>query len=118
MGQKIYALRKEKGMTLEELGDKVGVGKSTVRKWENGMIANMKRDKILKISEVLGVSPAYLMGWEDPIAAQQDDFSLSTIEKEIVTEYRNADEITKAMVLRALSIEEAAAPERKEVLRA
>lgn len=118
MGQKIYALRKEKGMTLEELGDKVGVGKSTVRKWENGMIANMKRDKILKISEVLGVSPGYLMGWEDPIATQQDNFSLSNIEKEIVTEYRKADDITKAMVLRALSIDEAATPKRKEELRA
>lgn len=64
MGQKIHKLRTEKGMTLEELGNIVGVGKSTVRKWENGMIANMRRDKILKVSEALGVSPAYLMGWE------------------------------------------------------
>lgn len=66
MGQKIYNLRTQKGMTLEELGNLVGVGKSTVRKWENGMIANMKRDKILKVSEALGTSPAYLMGWEEP----------------------------------------------------
>ena len=65
MGQKIYNLRVRKGLTLEELGNMVGVGKSTVRKWENGMIANMKRDKILKVSEVLGTSPAYLMGWEE-----------------------------------------------------
>ncbi len=65
MGQKIYDLRIQKGLTLEELGDMVGVGKSTVRKWENGMIANMKRDKILKVSEALGTTPAYLMGWED-----------------------------------------------------
>lgn len=65
MGQKIYNLRVQKGMTLEELGNMVGVGKSTVRKWENGMIANMKRDKILKVSEALGTTPAYLMGWED-----------------------------------------------------
>lgn len=65
MGQKIYNLRMQKGMTLEELGNIVGVGKSTVRKWENGMIANMKRDKILKVSEALGTTPAYLMGWEE-----------------------------------------------------
>ena len=38
MGQKIYNLRIQKGLTLEELGNMVGVGKSTVRKWENGMI--------------------------------------------------------------------------------
>ena len=66
MGERIKDLRTSKNMTLEELGNKVGVGKSTVRKWENGMIANMKRDKIAKIANALEVSPAYLMGWEDP----------------------------------------------------
>lgn len=64
IGQKIKTLREEKGMTLEELGNKVGVGKSTVRKWETGMIANMRRDKIAKVASALETSPAYLMGWE------------------------------------------------------
>lgn len=65
MGEKIKLLREQNNMTLEELGNKVGVGKSTVRKWENGMIANMRRDKIAKIASALHVSPAYLMGWVD-----------------------------------------------------
>jgi len=65
MGEKIKRLRLEYQMTLEDLGAKVGVGKSTVRKWETGMIANMKRDKILKVAEALHTTPAYLMGWED-----------------------------------------------------
>ncbi len=65
MGEKIKHLREQNNMTLEELGNKVGVGKSTVRKWENGMIANMRRDKIAKIAHALCVSPAYLMGWVD-----------------------------------------------------
>ena len=64
MGEQIKQLRLERNMTLEELGNKVGVGKSTVRKWENGMIANMRRDKIAKLASALDVSPAYLMGWE------------------------------------------------------
>ena len=63
--EKIKALRLEKGMTLEEVGRKVGVGKSTVRKWESGDIKNMRRDKIALIASALGVSPGYLMGWED-----------------------------------------------------
>ena len=49
-------------MTLEELGDKVGVGKSTVRKWENGMIANMRRDKIERLADALGISPLDILG--------------------------------------------------------
>jgi len=41
--------RREKlGLTLEEVGQYVGVGKSTVRKWENGVINKMDRDKIAK----------------------------------------------------------------------
>lgn len=71
MGQKIYHLRTQKGLTLEELGNMVGVGKSTVRKWENGIIANMKRDKIIKVSEALGTSPAYLMGWKEESPPQE-----------------------------------------------
>ena len=67
MGEKIKFLRIENDMTLEELGNKVGVGKSTVRKWETGMIANMKRDKILKVAEALNTSPAYLMGWDNNV---------------------------------------------------
>ena len=65
MGEKIKYHRELLHMTLEELGNKVGVGKSTVRKWENGMIANMRRDKIDKIAKALEISPAYLMGWVD-----------------------------------------------------
>lgn len=65
MGKKINNLRTQKGLTLEELGNMVGVGKSTVRKWENGMIANMKRDKIILVAKALSTSPAYLMGWEE-----------------------------------------------------
>ena len=65
MGQKIKFHREKLGMTLEDLGNKVGVGKSTVRKWETGMIANMRRDKISKIADALEISPAYLMGWTE-----------------------------------------------------
>ncbi|ENZ37305.1 MULTISPECIES: LexA family protein [Enterocloster] len=67
MGNIIKRLRIENNMTLEQLGDKVGVGKSTVRKWENGMIANMRRDKIAKIADVFNVSPSYLIGWDNNV---------------------------------------------------
>jgi len=48
-------------MTLEEVGEIVGVGKSTVRKWENGMIDNMKRDKIALLAKALKISPLVLL---------------------------------------------------------
>lgn len=63
LGEKIHSLRISHGMTLEELGNKVGVGKSTVRKWETGMITSIRSDKIEKIAAALDTTPAYLLGW-------------------------------------------------------
>ena len=57
--------RLEKGMTLEEVGNLVGVGKSTVRKWENGMIENMGRDKIVALSKALNISPLEILGVDE-----------------------------------------------------
>ena len=65
MAQRIKTLRQEKGLTLEQVADVVGVGKSTVRKWETGMIANMRRDKIADLAKALGTTPEYLMGWDE-----------------------------------------------------
>lgn len=65
MAKRIKELRLSLNMTLEEVANQVGVGKSTVRKWETGMIANMKRDKIAALAKALHTTPTYLMGWTD-----------------------------------------------------
>lgn len=64
MAERIRQLRISQKMTLEQVANEVGVGKSTVRKWETGMIANMRRDKIASLARALHTTPAYLMGWE------------------------------------------------------
>lgn len=65
MGDRIHYLRTEQRLTLQELGDKVGVGASTVRKWETGFIKNLRTDKMQKLAEALDTSIDYLMGWTD-----------------------------------------------------
>lgn len=65
LAQKIKDLRLSQNLTLEQVANEVGVGKSTVRKWETGMIANMRRDKIASLAKALHTTPAYLMGWID-----------------------------------------------------
>lgn len=94
MGQKIKELREAKGMTLEELGNKVGVGKSTVRKWEKEIIANMRRDKISKIADALNCSPAYLMGWEENLTKEN-----AALAPEILSDGKLLDHIKKIMCL-------------------
>ena len=64
VNERIHARRKELGLTLEDVGQLVGVGKSTVRKWETGDIANMRRDKIAQLAIALRMSPAELIDWD------------------------------------------------------
>ena len=65
IGEIIYERRKELGLTLEDVGKAVGVGKSTVRKWENGMIKNMGRDKLAALARVLQLDPVRLVPMPD-----------------------------------------------------
>ncbi len=65
LSRKIRELRALRGLTLEQVAQEVGVGRSTVRKWEIGLIENMRRDKIAKLAAALHTTPAYLMGWEE-----------------------------------------------------
>lgn len=95
-GQRIKMLREEKGLTLEELGEMVGVGKSTVRKWENGIIANMKRDKIAAVAKALDVSAGYIMGYEDNL---NEDNAILVIkimaDKELINHIRMLSELNE-----------------------
>lgn len=76
IGEFIYLKRKELGLTLEEVGNFVGVSKSTVKKWETGYISNMKRDKIALLANVLKVNPAQFINDDvnenPPVAADED----------------------------------------------
>lgn len=66
-------------MTLEQLGDKRGAGKSTVRKWENGMIKDMRRDKIQKLANALGVSPSHFFECDSSVNFNRNISSISNI---------------------------------------
>lgn len=63
--------RLDLGLTMEELGKKIGVSKATIQRYESGEIKNVRRDKIAKLANALDTTPAYLMGWED-VTADED----------------------------------------------
>ncbi|WP_290155211.1 helix-turn-helix domain-containing protein, partial [uncultured Dubosiella sp.] len=50
-------LRKEKGWTQQELGDRLGVQKSAIAKYESGRVKNLKRTTIKKMAEIFNVDP-------------------------------------------------------------
>jgi len=65
MGERIRYLREASGLTQEELGEKLGVQKSAIVKYEKGRVENIKRSTIKTMSEIFGCSPCFLMGFDD-----------------------------------------------------
>ncbi len=56
-GDIIKALREQANMTQAELGKQLGVNKSTVQKYENGMVQNLKIKTLRKLCEIFVVPP-------------------------------------------------------------
>lgn len=70
MGDRIHKKRIELGMTMDELGAKVGVQKSAVNKWEKNVVSNMKRSVISELATALEVTPIWLMYGDNPPGLQ------------------------------------------------
>ena len=102
--RRIKSLRLKRGMTLEEVAQIVGVGRSTVRKWETGMIANVKRDKIEGLAIALGTTPAYLMGWKEEVnKTLPQPQTLTEGENMLLELFRQVPENKQRMVLDMIS---------------
>lgn len=64
IGDRVKLLREQKGMTQEELATKLGYkSKSSVAHIEKGR--DIPRSMVVTLADILGTTPAYLMGWED-----------------------------------------------------
>lgn len=77
MGERIKYLRESHGMTQEELGEKIGVQKSAIRKYEKGSVENIKRSSIKIMADLFGVPPSYLMAWDE------DEEKIKSISEEV-----------------------------------
>ena len=60
LADKIIDLRKKQGWSQEQLAEQLGVSRQSVSKWESAMsVPDM--DKIVKLSNIFGVSTDYLL---------------------------------------------------------
>lgn len=60
-GEKIYGLRKAKGLSQGQLAELIGVSRQTIYKWEAGH-ARPTSENVKALSDVLGVDEAYFSG--------------------------------------------------------
>lgn len=57
--------RLERGLTLKQIADKIGVTEATVQRWESGNIKSLRQGRISQLAEILHTTPAVLMGWDE-----------------------------------------------------
>ena len=55
LGEKIYALRTEKGMSQTDLAEALEVSRQSISKWETD-VSTPELDKLIKLSEIFGVT--------------------------------------------------------------
>ncbi|MBO4872026.1 MAG: helix-turn-helix transcriptional regulator [Lachnospiraceae bacterium] len=111
LADKIIELRKKNGWSQEELADVLNVSRQSVSKWESAQsIPDMNR--ILKMSEVFGVSTDYLLKDEmdapEYLAQPESDSSLRSVSMEEAQDFltvkeKNARQVSLGVLLCILS---------------
>lgn len=86
MGKRIKECREQAGLTQEELGEKLGLQRAAINKYEKGHVENMKRATIKRMADIFDVSPSWLMGFEEDY---QEDYQEDPIPrtKDALLEY-------------------------------
>lgn len=83
-GELIKKRRAALGLTLQEVGDAVGVSRSTVKKWETGFIRNMKKDRLPKLAKVLQLPVSSLIEEELPRNCSPVDLSEESVQLPVI----------------------------------
>lgn len=90
VGEKIKKQRKALGLTQTELGERLGVQKNAVSKWETGRVDDIPGSKIRAMANLFGVAPSYLIDgddapWDDFACAMQNEAKyLTAVDKELL----------------------------------
>ena len=70
MSDRIQYLRKTKGISQEELADKVGVSRQAVSKWESEQ-STPDLEKVIIMSDFFGVTTDYILKGIEPVTDKE-----------------------------------------------
>ena len=76
--------RKELGLTLKDVADKLGVSESLISRYESNDVKNMGIDKLIPLAEVLKTTPVYLMGLENDKKEKKENINMNDIETDFM----------------------------------
>ena len=93
VGQRIAQKRKELGLSQEALGDRLGVSRQSIYKWESDSTLP-EVEKLIALSKLFGVSVGWLLGVEEPVPASESSGELTEAQlrmaEEIASRYMAA----------------------------
>lgn len=72
IGMRIFKLRNGLNMSRAELGKKVGMHETTVKKYEDGLIKSVGTDKVELFAKALCSSVEHIMGWDKENISSKD----------------------------------------------
>lgn len=102
VGENILQMRKKLDWTQEELAIRMGYkSKSTINKIEMG-INDIPQSKIVQFAEVLGTTPAHLMGWDEDNNNSPTEADLTEGEKMWLELYRRASDDTRVALTKMM----------------
>lgn len=64
IGDRIKKRRKELGISVDEVAEKLNKNRATIYRYESDEIENMSINILEPLANALDTTPAYLMGWE------------------------------------------------------
>ena len=85
ISDRIQSLRKSKGLSQEELADRVGVSRQAVSKWESEQAAP-DLDKVVIMSDIFEVTTDYLLKGIEPVKADDHKTMADVIDQKVLTE--------------------------------
>ena len=101
ISEKIFALLEQKQLSQKEFSEKTEISQSTISDWKRKR-TNPSSDKILKICEVLQVSPYELLAEDDSVChetAADHNIVLNNDEIILLENYRNFSSRQKERLL-------------------
>lgn len=72
LSENLKKLRCMAGLSQEELGRRVGVGRAAINKYEKDAIANVSIQIVEKLAVALDTTPIILLGWDDVTPLAQE----------------------------------------------
>lgn len=91
IGQRIKKIRKEKGLSVDYIADKLGKNRATIYRYESNEIENLPYPILVPLAKILGTTPMYLMGIDENI----EEIKVTIEEKQLLDNYNKLNDLGK-----------------------